>query len=365
MILADVITPFMFITGTRLIIANVVIAFIESFILGLFFKVRRRRLFGWMVLANYFSVVAGGILLGIVGDALIPFFQPMIFHLRSYHVCMFALAMVLSFGLELPFVIVARWPRPGSLLGSLGACAAAQVGSYAVLAPLYWLVCVGCFNFDSLVSPTYSLDFVKQKSAVILFLSSDHQSVMEARLDGVPAQTLMGTGYPSLGNLAVWKADDADRWDLWLTQFWNSHDGRNNPSEKLLQRGITPTYHDVVAENQGDGDASFDWRPKANRDWTVEVHSEAYAPRAGFRAHNQATGNDVRIVVDTPFVGWLARCATILPGDQVVFEISGQIVVLDLDTRRLGFIAFGHSPVVIAPGMVDLRSMTQTTQARE
>lgn len=50
-----------------------------------------------------------------------------------------------------------------------------------------------------------------------------------------------------------------------------------------------------------------------------------------------------------PFLAWIARNATILPSDQVVYQLGNQIVILDLSTRKLAFLALGQGPVVGLP----------------
>jgi hypothetical protein len=39
--------------------------------------------------------------------------------------------------------------------------------------------------------------------------------------------------------------------------------------------------------------------------------------------------------------------ATILPSNNVVCELEGQIVLVDLNARKIGFITMGRSPVVV------------------
>jgi hypothetical protein len=53
------------------------------------------------------------------------------------------------------------------------------------------------------------------------------------------------------------------------------------------------------------------------------------------------------LAFETPLLAWVSRCATVLPGEQVVYEVEGQVVLLDLGTRRMQFLARGSSPVVV------------------
>jgi hypothetical protein len=69
----------------------------------------------------------------------------------------------------------------------------------------------------------------------------------------------------------------------------------------------------------------------------------------GLQAWNKKTNEKLNAALETPFVIWPSRNATVLPGDQVVYQLGDQIVVLDLRTRRIGLVARGRGPVVILP----------------
>ena len=69
----------------------------------------------------------------------------------------------------------------------------------------------------------------------------------------------------------------------------------------------------------------------------------------GLRAQNNATHENIHLALDTPLVQWWSGYATVLPGDQVVYQLEDQIVLLDLPTRRIAMLTRGRSPVVIIP----------------
>ena len=64
-------------------------------------------------------------------------------------------------------------------------------------------------------------------------------------------------------------------------------------------------------------------------------------------ARDTKTGQEIRVGLDTQFATWLLNYPTVLPGDRVVFVANRQILLLDLNTRRLGAIAKGWEPIVI------------------
>ena len=67
--------------------------------------------------------------------------------------------------------------------------------------------------------------------------------------------------------------------------------------------------------------------------------------------------------LETPFLWWWAREATILPGDLVVFEMGRQILVLDVRARKLGLLARGRAPLVAVEREPALEGSADTSQS--
>src|SRR5581483_850745 len=79
--------------------------------------------------------------------------------------------------------------------------------------------------------------------------------------------------------------------------------------------------------------------------WKVSVEMW---PDFGFRAKNGS--EKVQLAVGTGVLMWGARAGTVLPGDVVVFELEGQVVIVDLESRKAGVVAAGETPVVVLDG---------------
>jgi hypothetical protein len=345
----DTVTPLLYVAGLRLLLLNFILAAIEAIILQLFFKARYQILFRWMIAANYISTVAGVVAIVCFGHAIAPAYAPMIFHLWAYILSMFIIAMISSFVLELPFVYFAVKSISKGLRRPILGCAAAQIGSYTILFPIYLFL--ARVRFYNEVTPAQSLDFVREKSATIFFLSPDLKSLEQIRLDGSSADHVMNINEQSrrmgLHNLTIWEGGSSGKCDLWLTDDW-SFPVQVRFGDILLLRNVAAK---CPARDDGSAGSSpaVDWRLKSQRDWKVTTFNEIYSGRLGFAAQNQRTGQSIHLCVDTPFISWYYRCVTFISTDQIVFEISGQIVVLDLSTCQLGFLAYGHSPVAILP----------------
>ena len=48
----------------------------------------------------------------------------------------------------------------------------------------------------------------------------------------------------------------------------------------------------------------------------------------------------------TPYLWWQTCYATVLPGDRVIYQLADQVVLLDLNLRKICLIALGRGPVV-------------------
>jgi hypothetical protein len=48
-----------------------------------------------------------------------------------------------------------------------------------------------------------------------------------------------------------------------------------------------------------------------------------------------------------PWLDWPVTSATILPDDQLIFQLGEQIIWVNLDTNQAAGIAAGHGPVVL------------------
>ncbi|MDO8349002.1 MAG: hypothetical protein Q7T30_02110, partial [Planctomycetota bacterium] len=77
--------------------------------------------------------------------------------------------------------------------------------------------------------------------------------------------------------------------------------------------------------------------------WVVDMGNWA---SEGLFATHRPTGRHLWLALDTPFLAWASRDATLLPGDVVVYALGPHIVALELATLRLAVLAQGHSPVV-------------------
>lgn len=89
---------------------------------------------------------------------------------------------------------------------------------------------------------------------------------------------------------------------------------------------------------------AIDYRPQSEREF--EIFTGFWAAQ-GLEIFNDQTDEYYHISLETPFAQWYVRSATVLPGDEVIFQFGPQICIYSLRTKNIYLLAKGTSPVVI------------------
>lgn len=353
LVLANVGTPLVWASCAHLLIGNAVIGFGEGWLIWRLFKAPRRdAAIRAMIIANYFSMTVGYF----GGMALLRYFEDDIDRTITVHnalawqFVLFALAFVLTLLLEWPFCAIAIGPRAGRASVALRASLVAQSASYAVLVVLYSVVTssvVGPFSGVHIDEPSR---FANSRAAFIYYLSPDDGDVWRIHPDGSEREHVAAIAEKScFARLCVQKADEDDAWDLCLQPSSYSSAGRRVVRARFARNpGISASERDAGRDAAGMSlfhAGAADLRPLDQRTWAVHT---GFWPIEGLTAEQSGTSHVVHVAMETPFImNWPTRYATILPGDQVVYQLGAQIMLLDLNQRKLGLITLGRGPVVV------------------
>ena len=348
--LANVGTPLMWMGVWRLLFINILIGVGEGLAIALIFKSRIFRTIGIMLLANYFSWVVGEIALlplaakygeRILGD------QPL-YNVVAFCKYLVAVAFVLSIVLEFPFCFWAifkkRWRIPKSIISVV----AVNLVSYAAIVWIYSGVSGTTIITNLTMEP--SLDFAASKQAWVYYISKDY-ALYKIRIDGTERQQLLNPSeirdkgfqepqsydYPYI-RLSAFSSQETGHWDLRCSV--------DDESVILLEAFASKSSIKVRGRKESYGDLPSgsvdDVATLANSEWTVHTGYWAFE---GLRAEK----GDTRkwLALELPFLHWYSRFATVLPGDQIVYQLGNQIVLLDLNADKIGLITMGYGPVVI------------------
>jgi hypothetical protein len=339
--LADAGTALMWAGAFHLFIGNAFIGAGEAILIIKLFKTRSAPTFLLVIAANYFSAWAGVFALGRFNQS---GSSPSLYDLPAFLGAAFLITWLLTIFLEWPFIMPLFRGREKWLRASFMASLAAQTASYAVLT-LYYLM----FSYSGLLTGTHLDRNYAQwadHEAALFYIAQDGRA-HRCKLDGSGSKRVSDIDLTGPHwRLFVRASEPGQSWGLYATEADPvQQDGKETlllphfaeiaALEPWRETNEFPTYN-----SRGD---AIDFRPANARTWSV--HAGFWAAE-GMLLHNNKTGRSIRISLETPFAALQIKNVTVLPGDQIVFQLGDQICILDRQTMRLGMITRGKRPVV-------------------
>ena len=338
-------TPLRWAGTAHLVAGNFVIGVLEGLLLARAFRVPSPSAVALMVAANYVS--AFGFLLGF----------PVVRHVRNWALGDAPLyrvpeTLALLLGVTFLISVLVEWPFCWGALRrakhpwrrALVASLVAQCASYCLLVPFYLLVSPITLYTETRLDR--SLSFVRQPNAWVYYLAPAGD-VYRIRMDGRDRQRVLD--HSKVGPDARLTARNAapGRWDLWLTAH-----PQQGTATRLFQGLPGRVGVDEAGKEQEPheefGNGMNAWEPLELRvpgaeEWDAWL---GFWASQGVQLTHRNSGRETVLAMETPWLAWEPRNATMLPGDQLLFQLDDQIVVLDLPTRKLGLLVRGSGPVV-------------------
>jgi hypothetical protein len=286
LILADVGTPLMWASFLYLAVGNLLIAMLEAAVLRFWFKAKGGAIFGWMVLANYVSSIAGLFLLVPVSLKVIEWFGgPLpVYHVYRILAILTLLSFVATLAIEFPFYWLAlRRQIHGK--GKLAiATAVPNIASYLALIGWFWLASAAPSAWGVSLVPQASMP--PNPDIRVLYLSADGTKLMEVSLDGSPPKAIkeLADACP-YGKLGFTKSEPGGRWRLEVQKDYHN--------ERTFVADIGPGYATTRATYPDQDDDWFfpaiadDFQRGKNPKWTVQTGNWAFI---GIQAKNNYTG---------------------------------------------------------------------------
>ena len=346
MLLANSGSPLMMLGMLQLLGGNLLIAALEACIVRWVFRPQRTylRVFGIMVFGNYVSFIAGMFLFSMMGTVVLESLngEEALYNLPRLLTFLFVASFLLTLAMEFPFCLWAVGPRKTRkrrVLVGLTATLVSQTVSYLAMLPL--VLGASGFSAATEVTPDRSLVSQAPDIATIYYLSNDNRSLCKIRLNGTGREKVKDLardqdqhGYR---NLYLSRPDEQTRWSLKCDEDVLLPDVAGSGGLAWTQAYEKGTayhyfYHAAGLEH---------WEDRA---W--DVRAGLYGIE-GIRAYHRKTGQDIHVALETPFASWWPNNPSLLPGELVVFEFGRQIVLLDLNRRKIGLIALGRQPVVV------------------
>ena len=338
---ADAGTPLMWAGMLHLFFGNAIIGFFEGFILAKFFKLQAHVCIWTMMLANYFSAWLGGLFLNQQITNHLPF---NLYNAWHWIWTMVVVTYLITLVLEWPFVFFCFRKEPNRLKRSWLGNLLINSLSYVLLFGWYGMASgTTLYTKTNIVQPSEInfpkngiVYFISETNSVCRFDFGSRKTEFVCRLDADDKDGRLFTR-PS--------AFDTNHWDILESSKSN----------------LICTNLDVVADQSwrdGTGPTriggtwfNFGYAPKLGAaeksSWQFRT---GFWPVEGLRGANSNFQEHIHLSLETPFVDWVARNATHLPGDFIVFQLgANQICLFEIATRKMALLIKGRGPVVVLP----------------
>jgi hypothetical protein len=338
-LLANAGTPLIWAAAFHLVVGNALIGLLEGWLLIRLYGLRATRTVPIVIVGNYFSMF--------IGQWSVAWVASWSEHVTILNVQGFLFLTALAFFvatvvLELPFVLAALWKNDRWIRRSVNGSLVAQTASYGVLFAYYWNV--SAVSMLTQANIQRDIGFAAEPSHSIFFVGSADRHLYEVALDGSEPRRVGELGRATeFARLFLRQSRDGEALDLCLAD-------RDANVQTLVVRVAVdlPTESSSPHGNEQDSwwefGAALDLRPSDELATEVET---GFWPVEGIVVRQGSAGVPLRLALETPFVAWYARCATALPGNQVIFQLNDQIVLFDIESRKLGLVARGYGPLVI------------------
>lgn len=361
-LLANVGTPLMWAGMFHLVYGNAIIGICEGLLIARIFRVGRIRAVICMCGANYLSMAIAVFGLEWRG---VPwgrqFLQDVtIENVGSVLLAALAACIVASAIFEWPFCYLSLRGHKHRFSNSFGATLVAQGASYAVLVPMYLLVSpVSVVTHVDVVHPA---TIRHEVSADVYYVNPDDGDVYRTDLEGADPHFVAKMGGRELhARLYLVASSDRDTFDLGVC--W----GPEPDDRRVIVANVLPasaSIGDAVdvehCARMGFGRA-VDLQPSSAPLWKVRT---GFWSAEGLKATNEVTSQSYQIALETPFLAWSSRNASVLPGSMVIYQLGKQVVLLDLAERRMALLARGRGPLVVLHPTTDADASGTSQKSR-
>jgi len=329
-------TPLMWAGIAHLFIGNAVIGLLEGLIVGIAFKTSRMLSVPVMIVANYISMFAGAFILSKLSDKLLSVVT--IYNITVILCALIVVSFLITFIIEWPFCLFLFRKQEKRVKRSLLANLITQSISYILLIAFYAIPSGASLITDVKIDKT--LSFATTQKMWIYYISPDDGDIYRIRQNGSSNEKVLETDITDeYAGLFFRPSSDTPYSNLFVME---------RSSDRILIQHFTDKSMNAYYPEKDERPSWFkpiDLRPNDQQDWEV---SAGFWAIEGLRAKNKADGKKFQLSMETPFINLWIRNITLIPGNQAVFQINhNQIVLLDLNTKKLGLITIGRGPLVI------------------
>jgi len=332
-------TPLMWTTLAHLFVWNLFFGLVEGTLLWLMFRPPFWRAVILLVLANYMSAWAGMLVLGKWGPrATLENFHTMIPSLVI-------LAFLFTLIVEFPFVLLSFPRRKGNWLRALIAVAPINILTYLAL---FW----GYKNASdtSMISDLALVPIQHMQAPAgyqLYYISPDRTRIMRSDLSGNEVKEVGEIQATWDTRLLVQSGSDR-RFNL--VSAWSEGEKNGRKPRLILSDFAAQVAPDQVVRPGDEPPGRFStWAfPKFPTTDGLAYYGGSY-PTDGLRCYNESGQQQFHYALSSVLLSALVMDAVRLEENFLVFQIAGNICLLQPEKKRMAIITRGWSPLVVKP----------------
>jgi hypothetical protein len=333
-------TPLMWASILHLAFGNAMIGLFEGWLLAWIFKCSKKKSIPILIGANYASAWAGGFLvswpISSIPDITIE-------SIRLWFIILVLVAFLITLFIELPFFWVALRSKKNPLWQAIKATLLIHSISYTLLFGWYWMASgTSMMTQLQVVSPGH---FQTTGLYSLYFISPEGDKVIKSDIKGNRKTVLRKISAPHRNDRLFVRPNADNGYDLFI--YLDSEQ-----KEELISEDFSP--HAPVEWRITKGNSkkaagtwfNFGRVPCLADESDWDFYTGFWAVQ-GIRGSSKTESKSFHFSLETPFASWIARNATHLQRDVVVFQLGGdQICILHPESKKIALIARGKGPIV-------------------
>jgi len=338
LMLADGATLLVLTGMAQLVVGNAIIGLLEGILLAAIFKVPRKRAVWIMILANYVSMIAGLVGVKVAWAGLRPWLvgdEPL-YHMTRLVLIPAALSFAVTLALEWPFCYWAMKGETRRFRRSVQGDLIVQTASYLLLVPVFFWA--SQINLLTDFSTDRSLAARSPNDATVFFVDGRDDALYRIGADGSDRRKVADLPADWMPKLVP--DQDFKWWDLQIEQRGQQRtliphlasDLFSREDAELAGASVDPWHYGPA----------YDYRRPGERRWLLSHDHWSW-----ISASDSQTDRHVSIAMELPFEKWMASAVTMLPGERAVFAMGDQILLADMNTRKVCMLVRGHWPIVV------------------
>lgn len=343
---ADVGTLLMIMGSLHLVFGNLLLGIIEGNLIAYIFKTKYLRSVVLLVVANYFSMIFGGLLM-----ALLQLPMPDIQNVHFLFWVAFFISYLLTLLLEWPFVFFSFEKSPERLVKSSKASLCVQTITYGLLIAYY--LPVSSVNLITEFSAVSLSSLSPSENIRIYYISNKDGNVYSVKLNGESKQKVFDLHSSNPGDhLYVILNSKEENTSSIVVPITSSDFRKANLIEirKIGANLATIDEKQDVENLHSRKHAMLDYGPikklpsVSESPWELET---GFWPATGLDGINRQNKKEIHFRFETPLFSLYIRNGVMITGERVIFQFGNdQICLLDLNSKQAAKVINGRGFVV-------------------